>query len=63
MDIGHDYVELLIHFFGRPLEVHGVLAHFETRGGYAACVDSLARSVHCAAFDESVDSFGSTAHV
>lgn len=30
VDILHDFMEAAVNFFGAPLEVFGVLAHFET---------------------------------
>lgn len=63
VDVVHDSVELLIHFLFAPLQVHGVLAHFEARSGHAAGVDSLAGGIHDFALDESVDRFRCAAHV
>ena len=63
VDVAHDGVELLVHFLGAPLQVHGVLAHFQARGGYAACVHGLAGSVDDACCQEGVDGFGGAAHV
>ena len=63
VDVTHDCVEFVVDFFGAPLQVHGVLAHFKSRGCYAAGVDSLAGSIDDAARDEGVDSLGCAAHV
>ena len=42
VDADHDAVELLVDFFAGPAETHCVLAHFESAGGYAAGIGSLA---------------------
>ena len=63
MDVGHDGVETVVNLFGRPLEVFGVLRHFETGNGHTTCVDSLTGSVGNLSGEESVDSFGLATHV
>ena len=44
-DVLHDAVQLLVDFFEAPAHAQGVLAHFQTGGGDAAGVGSLARRV------------------
>ncbi len=63
VDGGHDLVELRVDLFGGPLEVFGVLRHFEAGACHAASVDSLAGGVDGLCFDEVVDSLGGAAHV
>ncbi len=63
MDALHDVVKLSVNFFGAPLQVFGILAHFEARGSNTTGVHSLAGSIDDASGNEGVDSFGSTAHV
>ena len=59
----HDCRGVFVDFFGAPLEVHGVLAHFKTGCGHTAGINGFAGSVCGARFDECVDSFGCAAHV
>ena len=63
VDAVHDLVQTLVDVFGRPTEVHGVLAHFETGSGDTAGVHGLARCVKHLVSDEFVDGFGRTSHV
>ena len=58
-DALHDAVQLLVDFFEAPAHAQGVLAHFQTGGGNAAGVGSLARRVEQAGLDDRVDGLGS----
>ena len=63
VDIGHDAVEGIVHFLGRPLLAHGVLAHLKTGGGDAARIGCLAGGVEEAVRLEDPDGFRSGRHV
>ena len=52
-----------IDLLGRPVEFLGVLGHFQSRGGHAAGVHGLARSVGDLRGDEGVDGLRAAAHV
>ncbi len=45
VDIGHDVVKVLVHFFGRPRHAQRVLAHFQAGSGHAAGVAGFARRI------------------
>ena len=62
-DALHDAVQLLVDFFEAPAHAQGVLAHFQTGGGNAAGVGSLARRVEQAGLDDRVDGLGGQRHV
>ena len=53
-DALHDAVQLLVHFLEAPAHTQRVLAHFQTGGGDAARVGSLARRVEQAGLDDRV---------
>lgn len=63
MNVLHDAVELVVHFFTRPGEAHAVLCHFQTGGGNAACVGSLGRTVQDLGGEVGVDTFQVGRHV
>ena len=42
MDVTHDLMEMFVHFFGTPGDMHCVLGHFQTGSRYTACIDKLA---------------------
>src|SRR5690606_26667948 len=59
----HDGVQTLVHFTGGPGQAHGVLAHFQAAGSYAAGVGCLARRVQNAGVDEQVHRVQRRRHV
>ena len=59
----HDVVELLVHFFERPGQTRGVLAHLETAGRDAAGVCRFRGTEGDARLLEGLDSFGGGRHV
>ena len=56
-------METLVHFFGFPREVLGVLGHFETGSSHTSCVHCLTRSKKYAVVLEEMDCPRLTAHV
>ena len=56
-------MKFLVHLFGRPTEVHGILAHLQSGCGHASGVDSLARSVKHLMGNERINGFGRTSHI
>ena len=62
-DINHDLMKFCINFVRCPGKSLGVLAHFQTGGGDAAGVGSLARRVEQAGLDDRVDGLGGQRHV
>ncbi len=56
-------MEHLVHFLCAPLEVFGVLSHFETGNSHTTGVYSLTGSVGNLGCDERVDSLGGATHV
>ena len=63
MDVTHDLMEMFVHFFGTPGDMHCVLGHFQTGSRYTACIDSFTRAIHDFCSKESVDCFGTASHV
>ena len=63
MNVGHDVMELGIDFLGLPGETLGVLAHFQTGGGYAAGVDGLGGSYYEALAHKEEQSFVGGGHI
>ena len=63
MNVGHDVMELGINFLGLPGETLGVLAHFQTGGGYAAGVDGLGGSYYEALAHKEEQSFVGGGHI
>ena len=55
MDILHDCVQAIIHFFPGPVQAHAVLAHFQAAGGHAAGIGGLAGAEQYIAFLEHMD--------
>lgn len=45
VDVGHDALQLVVHFLARPGEALAVLGHFQTGRGHAAGVGGLGRAV------------------
>ena len=52
VQVGHDALQLLVHFLEAPEEAHGVLAHLQRGDGHAAGVGSLGGSKEQALFLE-----------
>ncbi len=63
MDVEHHLVQLLVHLGCAPLQVLGILAHFQAGYAHTAGVHSLAGCVRQLVRDEVVDSLGGAAHV
>ena len=63
MDGAHDVVELVVHLVLAPVQTDRVLCHFQTRCGYAAGVDSLARCEELMGSYKLVHSLGGASHV
>ena len=63
VNVAHDFMKFLIHVFGAPLDMAGVLAHFQTGSGHTTGIDSLAGCVGDACGDECVDSLGGATHI
>ncbi len=59
----HDAVQAGIDFFGGPAQAHGVLAHFQTRGGHATGVRGLAGCVQHASVFKDLGRFVGAGHV
>ena len=45
VDVGHDGLQLVVHFFTRPGEALAVLGHFQAGGGHTAGIGGLGRAV------------------
>lgn len=63
VDVGHDVVELLVHFLEGPAQAHGVLAHLQTGGGYAAGIGSLSGSKQHTVLLEPGNRLGGGGHI
>ena len=63
VDVVHDVVEFFVDFFGAPLQVHCILAHFESGGSDTSGIYCLAGGIDGVGLDEVVDGLGGTAHV
>ena len=62
-DVHHNALELLVHFLKGPAETLGVLAHFQSGGGYAACVGGLAGAEEDAAVLEILGGIQGSGHI
>ena len=63
VDVAHDFVQLGIDLFGRPVQTHRVLAHLKPRRRYAAGIRRLAGRVEEFVLLEDPDGFRSRRHV
>ena len=63
VDVGHDVVELLVHFLEGPAQTHGVLAHLQAGGGYAAGIGSLGGSKQHTVLLEPGNRLGGGGHI
>ena len=63
VNVNHDLMQLVVNLFEGPGQTLGVLAHFQSRGSYAACICSLSRSEQNVVALEYSNSFRSGRHV
>ena len=59
-DVDHDGLQLAVHFLEAPAQALGVLAHFQSGGGHAAGVGSLAGAEQQAAAASSIETLAIT---
>ena len=56
-------MQFFIHLGSTPADVHGILRHFQTAGGYTTCIHSLTRCIHNLILNKEVNGLRRTSHI